>query len=125
MQLIICIAVVWSSCKECRYHASKDKVSQIRKSLENDEDVSCTLVNYRSDGTPFWNKLFIAALRDDQNQVVTYMGVSVEVAGPEPSDPEHGKELPKVTPAVVSDDNTGNSSASASSSADAGAVATN
>ena len=56
-------------------------------------DVSVTFVNYTADGTPFWNKLFIAALRDAQNNIVNYIGVTVKVAGPLPDDPEHGKAV--------------------------------
>ena len=51
-------------------------------------------MNYTADGTAFWNKLFIAALRDAQNNIVNFIGVSVKVAGPEPDDPEAGKMLP-------------------------------
>ena len=54
-----------------------------------------TLVNYRADGTPFWNKLFIAALKDIENNIVNYIGVSIRVANPGPDDPEHGRALPK------------------------------
>jgi len=69
------------------------KVAKIRDAVENGEDVTVTFVNYKADGTAFWNKLFIAALRDAQNNIVNYIGVSVKVAGPEPEDPELGKSI--------------------------------
>merc|ERR1711957_58219 len=69
------------------------KGSQISKGLENGNDVSVTFVNYMGDGIPFWNKLFIAALRDAQNNVVNFIGVIVKVASPEPGDPEYGKSI--------------------------------
>ena len=50
------------------------------------------------DGTPFWNKIFVAALRDAQNNIVNFIGVAVKVAGPEQGDPEHGKLLPGEEP---------------------------
>lgn len=46
-----------------------------------------------ADGTPFWNKLFIAALRDSSNNIVNFIGVVVRVASPPEGDPEYGKVL--------------------------------
>ena len=81
--------------RNCRFlqgtDTSKETVEQIRKGLSVGEDVSVTLVNYTADGTPFWNKLFIAALRDAQNNIVNFIGVAVKVATPEPGHVEHGK----------------------------------
>ncbi len=83
--------------RNCRFlqgtNTSKQKVDMIRKGLATGEDISVTLVNYTADGTPFWNKLFIAALRDAQNNIVNFIGVIVKVASPEPGDPDFGKPL--------------------------------
>jgi len=83
--------------RNCRFlqgeQTSKGKLDQIRKGLAVGDDVSVTLVNYTVDGIPFWNKLFIAALRDAQNNVVNFIGVIVKVASPEPGDPEYGKSI--------------------------------
>lgn len=83
--------------RNCRFlqgtHTCPDKVNQIRQALAAGEDIGITLINYKADGTPFWNRLFIAAVRDVSDNIVNYMGVSVQVAGPEPGDPEHDKEL--------------------------------
>lgn len=87
--------------RNCRFlqgpETDKGKVDQIRKALQVGDDVTVTFINYTAEGTPFWNKLFIAALRDAQNNIVNYIGVSVKVAGPEPGDPENGKLLPGET----------------------------
>lgn len=83
--------------RNCRFlqgtNTCKEKVDHIRKGLATGEDVSVTLVNYTADGTPFWNKLFIAALRDAQNNIVNFIGVIVKVASPEPGDSDFGKSL--------------------------------
>jgi len=88
--------------RNCRFlqgsETSKEKVEHIRKQLAAGEDASVTLVNYKSDGSPFWNKLFVAALRDAQNNIVNFIGVTVEVASPEPGDLEHEKALPTTRP---------------------------
>jgi PAS domain S-box-containing protein len=86
--------------RNCRFlqgtETNQEKVKLIQTSLARGEDVSVTLINYMADGTPFWNKLFIAALRDAQNNIVNYIGVLAQVACPEPGDPEHDKPLPTV-----------------------------
>ena len=78
--------------RNCRFLQGTDtnqsKVEILRNAVANGEDVTVTFLNYMRDGTAFWNKLFIAALRDAQNNIVNYIGVSVKVAGPEPGDPE-------------------------------------
>mmetsp|Transcript_44648 Transcript_44648/g.129071 ORF Transcript_44648/g.129071 Transcript_44648/m.129071 type:complete len:470 (+) Transcript_44648:144-1553(+) len=83
--------------RNCRFlqgtDTSQEKVDEIRKGLANGDDVSVTLLNYTADGTPFWNKLFIAALRDAQNNIVNYIGVTVKVPGPEKGDAEYGKTI--------------------------------
>ena len=81
--------------RNCRFlqgtETNKAKVDLIRKSLSEGEDVSVCLLNYTADGTPFWNQLFIAALRDTQNNIVNFIGVTVKVSGPGPDDPESNK----------------------------------
>jgi PAS domain S-box-containing protein len=84
--------------RNCRFlqgtDTNKETVDNIRRGLSNGDDVSVTIINYTADGTPFWNNLFIAALRDAQNNIVNFIGVSVKVEGPEPGHPEHGTPLP-------------------------------
>lgn len=84
--------------RNCRFLQGEDthhvKVDQIRKAVSSGDDVSVTFVNYTANGDAFWNKLFIAALRDANNNIVNYIGVSVKVAGPDHGDIEEGKLLP-------------------------------
>lgn len=47
----------------------------IRKGI----DTSVPLLNYKADGTPFWNQIYVAALRDSNNVIVNYVGVQCEV----------------------------------------------
>ncbi|GAX13101.1 potassium voltage-gated channel Eag-related subfamily H member 5 [Fistulifera solaris] len=85
--------------RNCRFlqgpNTNSAKIETIRTALATGEDMSVTLLNYRADATPFWNQLFIAALRNANSEIVNYMGVIVEVTGPAPGDPEHGKALPR------------------------------
>ena len=83
--------------RNCRFLqgplTSKAKLESIRRGVAAAEDVTVTMVNYMADGTPFWNKLFIAALRDSSNNIVNFIGVVVRVASPPEGDPEYGTVL--------------------------------
>jgi PAS domain S-box-containing protein len=84
--------------RNCRFlqgtETSTQKLEEVRKAVSMGEDVSVTMINYTADGTAFWNKLFIAALRDAHNNIVNFIGVIVKVSHPDPEDPEAGKKLP-------------------------------
>jgi hypothetical protein len=43
-------------------------------------DGSVCLLNYREDGTTFWNQFFIAALRGADGNIVNYVGVQCKVS---------------------------------------------
>nr|AML78878.1 putative LOV domain-containing protein [Scytosiphon dotyi] len=51
----------------------------IRRGVAEGRDTSVCLMNYKADGTPFWNQFFVAALRDDTGKIVNFVGVQGEV----------------------------------------------
>jgi PAS domain S-box-containing protein len=55
-------------------------VDRIRAGIERGEDTTVVLLNYRKDGTVFWNQFFVAALRDGDSNVVNYLGVQCKVS---------------------------------------------
>ena len=59
-------------------------VDVIRQAIANGTDATTCILNYKADGTPFWNQFFVAALRDQDNCIVNYVGVQCAI------DPEHG-----------------------------------
>ena len=54
-------------------------VDMIRQGVIEGRDVSVCLLNYKADGTPFWNQFFVAALRDAEGAIVNHIGVQCEV----------------------------------------------
>lgn len=54
-------------------------VDLIRQGVAEGKDVSVCLLNYKADGTPFWNQFFVAALRDSDGAIVNHVGVQCEV----------------------------------------------
>jgi PAS domain S-box-containing protein len=54
-------------------------IDMIRMGLKEGRDISVCLLNYKADGTPFWNQFFLAPLKDSADNVVNYVGVQCEV----------------------------------------------
>lgn len=48
-------------------------VDIIRKAVASGADATTCILNYKADGTPFWNQFFVAALRDADNCIVNYV----------------------------------------------------
>jgi PAS domain S-box-containing protein len=70
--------------RNCRFlqgpGTDQNAVDVIRKGIADGIDTSVCLLNYKADGTPFWNQFFVASLRDAANNVVNYVGVQCEVS---------------------------------------------
>ena len=48
-------------------------VDIVRKAIQSGSDCTVCILNYKADGTPFWNQFFVAALRDSDNCIVNYV----------------------------------------------------
>lgn len=70
--------------RNCRFLQGPDTdqraVEVIRQGVEKGVDTSICLLNYKADGTPFWNQFFVACLRDASGKVVNFVGVQCEVS---------------------------------------------
>lgn len=70
--------------RNCRFlqgpETDPKAVERIRKAIEQGNDMSVCLLNYRVDGTTFWNQFFIAALRDGNGNVTNFVGVQCKVS---------------------------------------------
>lgn len=51
-------------------------VDVIRSAIAKGNDATVCILNYKADGTPFWNQFFVAALRDSDNCIVNYVSLS-------------------------------------------------
>ena len=54
-------------------------VQQIRDDLAEQRPFTTTLLNYRKDGTAFWNQLSVSPVFDGAGQLVSYVGVQTDV----------------------------------------------
>jgi diguanylate cyclase (GGDEF)-like protein/PAS domain S-box-containing protein len=55
-------------------------IDVMRRALSEGRDAYVTIINYRRDGTPFWNEIALAAEFDEQGEVVRYHGVQKDVS---------------------------------------------
>mmetsp|Transcript_6429 Transcript_6429/g.15606 ORF Transcript_6429/g.15606 Transcript_6429/m.15606 type:complete len:400 (-) Transcript_6429:317-1516(-) len=70
--------------RNCRFlqgpETDPKTVERIRNAIEQGEDLSVCLLNYRVDGSTFWNQFFIAALRDAAGNITNFVGVQCKVS---------------------------------------------
>ncbi|KAL2940404.1 Phototropin-2 [Bienertia sinuspersici] len=70
--------------RNCRFlqgpETDQKEVEKIRNSVRNGTSYCGRLLNYKKDGTPFWNLLTITPIRDDQGRVIKFIGMQVEVS---------------------------------------------
>ena len=55
------------------------EVAVIREAVRRGEGCSVRLLNYRRDGTPFWNLLTMTPIKTEDGRVSKYVGVQVDV----------------------------------------------
>mmetsp|Transcript_28845 Transcript_28845/g.67698 ORF Transcript_28845/g.67698 Transcript_28845/m.67698 type:complete len:434 (+) Transcript_28845:357-1658(+) len=70
--------------RNCRFlqgpETDPKAVERIRNAIEQGTDLSVCLLNYRVDGSTFWNQFFIAALRDAAGNITNFVGVQCKVS---------------------------------------------
>lgn len=68
----------------CRFlqglDSDPDAVVQLRRGIKEQREVHVTLCNYRQDGTPFWNDLYVAPVRDHEGQVTHFVGILHDIS---------------------------------------------
>jgi len=69
--------------RNCRFlqgeKTDKRDVDRIRMGIATKREVSVDIVNYRANGTPFFNRLIIAPILDDCGEVVFFFGIQKEL----------------------------------------------
>ncbi|WP_440991649.1 PAS domain-containing protein [Haloarchaeobius baliensis] len=57
----------------------ESSVTTLREGIEEERAVDTTLVNYRHDGTRFWNRVEVAPVYDEHGRLVNYVGFQTDV----------------------------------------------
>lgn len=55
-------------------------IEQIRSRLRRFKEVQTVIRNYRKDGTPFWNDLYIAPVKDAEGTVTHFIGIQNDIS---------------------------------------------
>ena len=70
--------------KNCRFLHGDDHdqpgVQTLRQAIEHREEARVVLKNYRKDGTPFWNELFVAPVHAEDGSVTHFVGVQNDIS---------------------------------------------
>ncbi|CAN7022893.1 hypothetical protein BRARA_F01952 [Brassica rapa] len=70
--------------RNCRFlqgsGTDADELAKIRESLAAGNNYCGRLLNYKKDGTSFWNLLTIAPIKDESGKVLKFIGMQVEVS---------------------------------------------
>lgn len=69
--------------KNCRFLQGEDTdpvtIDVIRTSIKEERPCSVEILNYRKDGTPFWNFLSVTPIRDERGKVTNFLGIQSDI----------------------------------------------
>ncbi|CAN1305121.1 PHOT2 [Linum perenne] len=70
--------------RNCRFlqgpETDEEEVGKIRSAVKSGKSYSGRLLNYKKDGTPFWNLLTVTPIKDDLGNTIKFIGMQVEVS---------------------------------------------
>ncbi|NKE48736.1 PAS domain-containing protein [Roseomonas frigidaquae] len=70
--------------RNCRFmqgpDTDLDAIAQIRNAISSRTDISIELVNYRKDGSTFWNALFVSPVFGSDGSLLYYFGSQLDVS---------------------------------------------
>ncbi|PPR82661.1 hypothetical protein GOBAR_AA38054 [Gossypium barbadense] len=70
--------------RNCRFlqgpETDQNEVARIRYAVRNGKSYCGRLLNYKKDGTPFWNLLTVTPIKDDNGKTIKFIGMQVEVS---------------------------------------------
>ena len=69
--------------KNCRFLQGKDTdkgdVARISEAISQGDEINIPLLNYRKDGSSFWNNLHLTPLKSQVGEVLLYVGIQIEI----------------------------------------------
>ncbi|MFY8004959.1 MAG: PAS domain-containing protein [Chitinophagaceae bacterium] len=81
--------------RNCRFlqgsQTSKKTIDDIRKAIKAKEAIDCEILNYKKNGTPFWNQLSIIPLFNADGQLLYFTGIQKDIT----AEKQYAKSLKK------------------------------
>ena len=70
--------------RNCRFlqgeNTDPETVGEIRRAITDREEVSVEIINYRKDGSQFWNALYISPVYDDKNELKFFFASQLDIS---------------------------------------------
>jgi PAS domain S-box-containing protein len=69
--------------RNCRFlqgaHTDRAHVAELRQAIADQKAISVELLNYKRDGTPFWNAVYIAPVHDETGRLLYFFASQLDV----------------------------------------------
>jgi len=69
--------------RNCRFlqgaQTSRDAVRELREAVQEKRAISLDILNYKRDGTPFWNGVFIAPVHDKSGELLYFFASQLDI----------------------------------------------
>ena len=69
--------------RDCRFLQGGDRnqmdLVDLRNAIQEQRECHAVLLNYRKDGTPFWNDLYIAPVFSESGELTNYIGIQTDI----------------------------------------------
>lgn len=69
--------------RNCRFlqgpDTDREQVAKVRQAVDAETDIAVDLLNYRKDGSIFWNALYLSPVRNDAGKVVFFFASQLDV----------------------------------------------
>ncbi len=93
--------VVGSNCRFLQGpQTDKAAIQDVRNAIEAGEDINIDLLNYRKDGTTFWNALYLSPVSDEQGKLRYFFGSQLDVSDRKASESRVRREKDRFERAV-------------------------
>ncbi|ESY86109.1 PAS sensor protein [Mesorhizobium sp. LNHC220B00] len=70
--------------RNCRFlqgpESDKEAIAQIRAAIADETDISVDILNYRKDGSTFWNALYISPVSNDKGELQFFFASQLDVS---------------------------------------------
>ena len=96
--------------RNCRFlqgeHRDQPALDELREAITEERECRVVLKNYRKDGTPFWNELYVSPVHDEEGRLTNFVSVQNDVTQRRMiedvlREAKNVSELPSNTPPLV------------------------